>query len=299
MKAPRLSIHMPVHNAQSYLEPAIRSVLNQSYRDFELITINDGSTDDSGTILDRLAREDDRLRVIHRGNRGVAVTRNEALGLARGVYFGVMDADDFSRRDRFQKQIEYLDAHPECVAVGSRILAIDSAGAPICEMCFETTHEEIDGGHLAGRPLTICHPASVMRKSAVEQVGGYDPTSNAEDFDLFLKLGEVGQLQNLPEVLFEYRQHTQSYGYARRVAQRQSALAALKAAHARRQLPLPNENYFDIDVARPDEVHRKWAWWALAGGHVATARKHAFRALCRRPFALENWRAAACAIRGY
>jgi glycosyltransferase involved in cell wall biosynthesis len=299
MTTPRLSVHMPVHNAQPYLQEAIRSILDQSYRDFELIAIDDGSTDDSAEILDRFAREDPRVKVIHRENRGVAATRNQALGLARGSYFGVMDADDVCRKQRFQKQVAHLDAHPECVAVGSRILLIDSEGAPIREMATETTHDQIDGAHMAARGVTLCHGACVMRKSAVERVGGYDESSHAEDYDLLLKLGEIGQLHNLPELLFEYRQHANSYGYARRSAQRKSALAALEAAHARRHIPMPEDGYFRIDVVRPDEVHRKWAWWALGAGHVTTARKHALRALRGRPFSSENWRALACAIRGY
>jgi glycosyltransferase involved in cell wall biosynthesis len=290
---------MAVHNATPYLESAVLSVLEQSYEDFELLTIDDGSTDESGRILDRLACGDDRLKVVHREHRGVAATRNEALAMARGDYFGVMDSDDLCHPDRFEKQVDYLDAHPECVAVGCRTLLVDPDGAPICEWATETSHEAIDGAHMAGRGGILCHPASVMRRSAVLQVGGYDPDSDAEDYDLFLKLAEVGRLANLPEVLFEYRQHASSFGYARRSAQRRSARRALEAAHERRNLPPPQVDRLVIDTVRPDEVHRKWAWWALGGGYVHTARKHAFRALRAHPFCVENWRAAACALRGY
>ena len=94
---------MAVYNAERYLESVVRSVLRQSFRDFELIAIDDGSTDRSGALLDRLAEEDEHVRVVHRENRGVAPTRNEALGLARGEYFELMDADDFSRETRFDK----------------------------------------------------------------------------------------------------------------------------------------------------------------------------------------------------
>src|SRR5262245_42523683 len=139
---------MPVYNGVRYLERAVESVLSQTCTDFELIIIDDGSTDDSLAMLRRYEADDSRVRLVSRPNTGYVIALNEMVALARAPFMARMDADDVSLPGRFERQMTYMTEHPECVACGSRIMLIDSEGDPIREMSLSTTHEEIDAAHM-------------------------------------------------------------------------------------------------------------------------------------------------------
>ncbi len=300
---PLVSVIMPIRNAERFLTRAIQSVLSQSFGDFELLALDDGSTDGSLEMLHVLAERDSRLRVFSRENRGIVATLNELIAKARGLLLARMDSDDISNRERFRSQVEYLSSYPQCVAVGSRALLIDPDGMPICETSNELCHEGIDRSLLvgAGGFAGMCHPSVMMRKTAVENIGGYrDEFTHAEDIDLFLRLAEIGLLANLAHPLYEYRQHHNSVGYAYRELQRRAAKSAVEAAMVRRGVTaIPNASDLPPISHGQSQSHRKWAWWALMAGNVATARKHAFKALKKRPFSIENLRVTACSIRGH
>ncbi len=298
---PSVSVLMPVYNNARHLKPAVASILAQTYGDFEFIIINDGSQDDSSEILNDFARSDSRIRLYERANTGYCRALNEGLGYARGEFIARMDADDIAVPDRFDRQVGYLREHPECIALGGRVLLIDDDDDPIREMCQEQTHEEIDNAHMEGKGGTIIHPAMMARRAAIEAIGGYDERFHfAEDLDFFLRLAEYGRVANLPEIVLHYRQHLSSIGYSKSEIQQRSAIDALQAAYERRGLPAPPslESFTPVKTTVAD-VHRKWVWWALGDGHVSSARKHARVALFRDPFNLESWRAAACALRGH
>lgn len=298
---PSLSVLMPVYNNARHLRQAVESILQQTYTDFEFIIINDGSSDNSQAILEEFAAKDARIRLVSRPNTGYCRALNEALGYARGAFIGRMDADDIAMPDRFERQVAYLRAHPECVAVGGRVLLMDDAGVPLCGMCQEQTHEAIDAAHMAGRGGTIAHPAMTARRSAMEAIGGYDVSYDfAEDLDFFLRMAEYGRVANLDCVVLRYRQHLASIGYTKSEIQQRSALAVLKAAYKRRGLELPPEvESRTVEASSAAQVHRKWAWWALDAGNVRGARKHALLALLREPFSADSWRALLCALRGH
>ncbi len=303
---PSASVILPVFNAGEYLDAAVESILNQSYADFELLLLDDGSTDGSLARMKKFAQRDPRCQVHTWPNRGLIATLNEGIRLSKGEILFRMDADDLSMPDRLKLQINYLSEHPGCVAVGARVMLIDPDGLEICQFVKELTHADIDAAHLAGRGGSLCHPAVAMRRSAVDKVQGYrDQFPHAEDIDLFLRLAEIGVLSNLPAVLLCYRQHPKSVGYQHASTQRGSAQRAV--AEARRRRGLANVSTADpcrSDTMAPEitplsEVHRKWAWWALAGGNIATARKHAFKALRLNPLGWEHWKLVACALRGH
>jgi glycosyltransferase involved in cell wall biosynthesis len=300
--SPKVSVLLPVYNAESYLRRAIESVLVQTFTDFELLALDDGSTDKSLSILREFAGKDSRVRVISRENRGLVVTLNELIAKSESQYLARMDADDICRPQRFERQVSYFDAHPDCVAVGTRSLIIDSDGMPITETTNELAHDEIELAHLSGAGESrMCHPSVMIRRDAIMQVGQYRREYQfAEDLDLFLRLGEIGKLANLPDVLLEYRQHMESIGYTHGDLQRNAARQALREAWLRRGIPV--YPFISEPTTRPDtaaDVHRMWAWWAMSAGNLATARKHAILALVRNPFNVESLRALACAIRGY
>ncbi|MBX7258083.1 MAG: glycosyltransferase [Candidatus Hydrogenedentes bacterium] len=299
--SPRVTVLMPVYNNERYLPASVESILNQTYRDFEFIIVDDGSSDGSLQLLERYAEEDSRIRLSSRPNTGYTIALNEGLRVARGEFIARMDADDIAAPDRFRKQVQYLDDHPDCVVVGGNVLLIDCDGDPIREMCLGYTHEEIDNAHMLGQGGALIHPAVMIRKWGFDRVGEFrEDYECAEDLDIFLRLAEVGKVANVPEVVLQYRQHLSSIGYSRADEQQRYTVCAVRDAHERRGIPLPHDWKYPIQgKVSAASSYRKWVWWALSGRNVPTARKYAVKAVLREPYRVESWRTLYCAMRGY
>lgn len=291
---------MPVYNADRYLARAVDSILGQSFPDFELICVDDGSTDRSSAILDRFARQDGRLKVVRRGNTGIVGALNDGLATAAGRFIARMDADDISLPDRLRLQVAHLEAHPLSVIVGSAARAIDSDDDPIADMAAPETHEQIETQLLAGNSLALVHPSVCIRTDALRRIGGYRP-STSEDLDMFLRICEVGRAANLSDVLLLYRQHLQSLTTLVKFEERlQNRETVLREAYARRGLDasglVVTAGY---RPSSPFEYHVRMAQRARGGGYRRTAVKHAFRALCRQPWSLSVWQMAARSVASY
>jgi len=219
-------------------------------------------------------------------------------------YLARMDADDICLPQRFEKQIAFLNSHPDHVVVGTRILLIDDEGLPLATMINYFTHEEINTALMEGVGLVLCHPSTMMRKKEILAVEGYNMKRvKAQDCDLWLRISEKGKMANLPDVLMKYRQHLESIGYSKRSEQLYFHKMALLDAYNRRKLEIPDwvaSMDKPVSASQPTEAdhHRKWAWWALRGGYIKSARKHATLAVRKKPFEIENWRAFVCAVRG-
>lgn len=209
---------MPVYNAESYLAQAVRSILAQTIQGLELICVDDGSTDSSADVLARAAALDTAVTVVHQSNAGVAAALNAGLQRARAPFIARMDADDIASPHRLAKQLLALRAQPSVVAMGSWYREVDAAGRSLGKpICSPPEHAPIVRRLLAGDPGALRHPTVVMRRHAVQALGGYDPdTGHAEDVDLFLRLAELGELANLPDVLLDYRVHDASVTNAHR-----------------------------------------------------------------------------------
>lgn len=284
-KPPIISVLLPVYNAVDYVEEAVRSILSQTLRDFELIVIDDGSTDGSGELLTELAQQDARIRLVRRPNTGIVGALNEALVLARADLVARMDADDIAWPERLHKQAAYLAQHPECVAVGSAILVIDPLGDPIKEPEQALSHEEIDAQLLSGYGWALVHPAAMMRRQSVLAIGGYRTQYNkVEDLDLFLRLAEQGRLANLPDVLLSFRQHFTSTCVQFSDTQSRLKLDVVKEAYQRRGISLSEP------LSLPKEVrltgcaqHLSWAMFALRRGRAQQALRHIGSALQTAP----------------
>jgi glycosyltransferase involved in cell wall biosynthesis len=298
---PIASVLIPVFNGKKYLVRAVESVLQQTFADFEVLLLDDGSTDGSREIMESFAVRDPRCKVHSWPNRGIVATLNAGLELAVGKYIIRMDSDDICLPDRFDKQVRFLESNPECVVVGSRVLWIDPAGMPLRIAGEHLSHAEIDAENMRGGQV-LHHPAVAMRKIALQRAGAYrEGFRHAEDLDLFLRLAEIGAVANLPDVLLYYRQHLDSIGHRYPEQQRVAVRDAVVDAGRRRRL---NSDAVLASLGVPPqpqkrwEIHQRWGWWALNSGYVATARKHAISAFCRRPMKLENWRLVACVLRG-
>lgn len=306
-KLPAISVLMPVYNAEKYLKQSIESVLNQTFTDFELIMINDGSTDNSLKILESYMLQDSRCIVHNQENKGLVATLNEGINIAKADIIFRMDNDDICMPQRFEKQMEYLNSHPECVALGTSILLIDPDGFPINTWLYEQSHNKIDALNLSGAAGShICHPSVALRKSVLLSIGGYRQEYEwAEDYDLFLRLAEVGKLANLQEVLLKYRQHAASIGYAKRKQQLTVSLKVLEDVHERRQLRFDSKKAVFLksinDYVAPSkhDIHLKWGWWALSERNYQTSVRNAIKAIFQKPFNMNGFKLLACVARDY
>jgi glycosyltransferase involved in cell wall biosynthesis len=202
---PLVSVLMPVFNGEKYLAEAIWSILNQSFRDFEFIIIDDGSTDATWAILNSYT--DQRLRLVQNvENLGHTKALNKGLVLAQGEYIARMDADDISRPERLARQLDFLETHPEIGVLGTWVQIMGRYGDTSHTIQFPTEHGVLRWCLCFYDP--IVHPSVMMRREIVERVGGYNSDMrHAEDYDLWRRLSHMNRLSNLPEVLLYLRKH--------------------------------------------------------------------------------------------
>ena len=205
--APHVCVMMPAYNAARDVETAIESVLGQDYPAFDLLVVDDGSTDGTLEVLARFAAKDPRVRFLrNERNLGIVATRNRLLAEAdsRAKYLAVLDADDVCLAGRLRKQVEFLERHPDHAAVGSQTLVIDEAGRRVGERRYPTSSAELRSVMTRYNP--IAQSAVMLRRSALEAVGHYDPRfPRCQDYDLWLRLASRFELANLDEPLIEYR----------------------------------------------------------------------------------------------
>src|SRR4051812_11486227 len=157
-KVPAVSVVMPVYNTERYLKYALDSVLAQTFKDYEFIILDDGSSDDSVHIIQEYAERDDRIRFFPLEHRGYVSLLRRGLNHCRGEFVARMDSDDISMPDRFEKQIAYLREHPEVVALGTRVILIDPYGSRVEKPSHKLTHDEIEAELLNGVGWALVHP---------------------------------------------------------------------------------------------------------------------------------------------
>lgn len=209
MPSPAISVAMSVYNGERFLASAIESVLAQSFRDFELLIVDDGSVDDSASVIMQYAQADRRVRPIIRENRGLVASLNQMLDEAQAPIVARMDADDICHPDRFARQFDFLAAHPDYGVVGSWSEDIGENGENLIRSGADhpETHDDLMEAIATGGQL-ICHPAAMYRRDVVRGVGGYHAAfRHCEDLDLWLRLSSVTRLGNIPERLLRYRRY--------------------------------------------------------------------------------------------
>jgi len=299
--SPTISVVAAAYNAQRYLAEMVEGFLAQTFADFELIVVDDGSVDATPDILARFAKADARVRPISIAHAGIVGAANTGLEAARAPLIARADSDDISMPQRLEKQLAYMNEHPECVALGSRMLMIEPYGSPLTVTDHKLTHDEIDAGMLAGGGWMLPQPAAMVRRDAVMRVGMYRKKYEwSEDLDLFLRLAEIGKVANLPEPLVKYRIHPNSSNHVRRNQQLAIKKDLVAEAYARRGLCMPGDLEFKMKPMEPEaQKYTQWSWAALKARNVAGARKHALSALRRRPLDPSIWRATYCALRGH
>lgn len=202
---PLVSVVLPVYNGQEYLKPAIDGVLSQSFSDFELIIINDGSTDSSGVIA--RAYSDTRIRYFEQINQGLAATLNRGIKLARGKYIARQDQDDLYLPGRLQKQFDLLNSYPDVALVGTAA-EIWVGGDRSCR-CLR---HPVDNNIINFEALfdnQFVHSSVMFRRSVVLELGGYSTNKSRqppEDFELWSRMIRGHKMVNLPDILTGYRE---------------------------------------------------------------------------------------------
>lgn len=201
---PKISIILPSYNSAPYLKEALESVFRQSYGDFELIVINDGSTDNTADILKGFS--DSRLRLIsNTANLGIVESLNEGLKIAKGDYIARFDADDLMLPERLKEQGEFLDKHPEIIVVGSWAETIDHSGQPLGNYDYPPLDDRAIRRRLLKHNPFI-HSSTMLRREPLLSCGGYRKAfQHIEDYELWTRLLRLGAGANIPERLIKYR----------------------------------------------------------------------------------------------
>ncbi|MEM9588084.1 MAG: glycosyltransferase [Planctomycetota bacterium] len=249
---PDVSVLMSVHNGMPYLVEATESILAQGLRSWQFVIVNDGSTDTSVDYLDGLT--DGRVQIVHQEQRGLAAALNHGIQHCRSDLIARLDSDDVSLPSRLEKQVAYMREHPQVGLLGTQFsrLGDSRAGFP---SKLPSQHREIMDALMAGRHA-MCHPTIICRKHLLESVGGYWEHPIAQDWDVYLKMGEVSELANLDEVLLHYRIHSSSLNGRKLAAIRHHQRYAAELAR-RRQTGAPAIDLADYSQM---EEQNSWAW---------------------------------------
>ena len=206
MSSCKISVIMPVYNAEKHLEEAIESVLNQTHNNFEFIIINDGSIDKSLEIIYKYQKKDKRIVLINRKNKGLITSLNEGVEKSSGSYIARMDADDISLAHRFERQIKLMELENLDIC-GGHFLSINNFGEPISLNLTPIGHDLCTLSLISKVPFA--HPSVMIRKSFLKKNDikyGQSLNNKAEDFDLWIRLHEKGaKFSNVNEIIFKYR----------------------------------------------------------------------------------------------
>jgi len=217
MERPLVSIVIATHNGEKYIKRAVESALNQSYKNIEIIIVDDGSNDGTGRILSALKNSNSKINIYKNPhNFGFAESLDIGIGKAKGKYIARLDDDDFwSDSQKNEKQINFLEKHSDYVLVGSGMTKIDGSGKVIARFLFPEQDQEIKTSILVDNDFV--HSAVVFRKDIFEKIGGYDKKFDFfADWDLWLKFGKEGKLYNFQEFFVYYLDKEYGSGYKSR-----------------------------------------------------------------------------------
>jgi hypothetical protein len=224
---------MSVFNGEEFLSETIDSVLNQSFRDFEFVIVDDGSTDATADILSKYVPRDGRIRVLRNGKKGRAASLNLGISLATGKYVANTDADDLAMPGRLEEQVAFMERNPEVGVLGGSFELITDSGGVIDIIRHPLDDSQIRSAILRYNP--ICHSSVILRKDIVLALGGYRSIFvPSEDYDLWLRMSERSRLANLHNVLVRYRIHGNQLSVRKLEHQTLCVLAASAAAKQRR-----------------------------------------------------------------
>lgn len=293
--APPVTVLMSVYNGLPEVEEAVRSILAQTFVDFEFLVLDDGSTDGSGAVLDRYAAADPRVRVIHQENRGLSPSLRRGVEEARGALLARQDADDVSEPERLARQVAFLTAHPEIVLLGTGATVLDEHGAPLWDAAVETEDAVLRTMLRSTSPFY--HGSTMFRREVALAVGNYRTEPHVDDILLWRALAGAGRLANLPEPLYRFRlSPTSQNNLTRRIGARKRSI--LEALHdgGNGDIPLADRAYLEsINRRLPLRTRRAQYQVNIArgllyrAGRPGESRRAALRALRLAPLRPDPW----------
>lgn len=207
---PLISVVMPAHNAQKYISSAIESILNQTFKEFELIIVNDLSTDKTLNKIKSFSKNDSRVKIMNNNTRlDIATSLNIGISLASSNIIVRMDADDISLPNRLELQYKVINSSKNIAVVGANIIIMDIDENEIAKRNYPTSSKKLKDCLFKYSPFA--HPVVCFRKNLFEEVGGYNPKySPTEDLDLWFRLGRKYEFRSIPKPLLKYRLHGKS-----------------------------------------------------------------------------------------
>ena len=279
-ESPPISVLCCVYNGERFIASTLRSIQSQTFKEFEFIIVNDGSSDSTEDIIKPFADSDRRIRIYSRPRGGIAAARNDAVQLAKSEIIAWIDADDLASPERLRLQYDYLQAHQKCVVVGGQWNYIDEKEHFLYHRPAETDSERIVQKLLQGT-CELANPATMIRRSAILSAGGYRERNGAEDADLWLRLLSHGDLCNLSEVVLHYRVHAGQLSHVKSFEQRISFVESVNAYRETRNLA-PLELPIAKSKCHANELF-ELAFRCWHYGSFAPARRLFFRSIYAKP----------------
>lgn len=228
---PRVSILLPTYNGARFIARAVENAKKQTFRDFELLVIDDGSTDATPEIIKKLSQRDVRIRYIrNEKNLGIQRALNRGLREALGEYIARLDDDDvWLDEEKLKSQVEFLDSHPDYVLLGTGAIVVDEAGQELFRFLGPETDERIRNAIL--RKNCFTHSTVMFRRGVVMALGGYaedERSRHVEDYDLWLRLGAQGLLANLPRFAIQSTLRLKNVSWQNKLAQLRKDIELVK-----------------------------------------------------------------------
>ena len=204
MPQPLISVLMPAYNAEKFINEAIESILDQTYKNFEFIIVDDASSDDTWNIIQKYAKKDKRIITLkNKANQKICKTLNKGIEIAKGKYIVRMDADDWSFPDRINKQLKFMELHKNIVISGCSMMICDSKLNPYAVRSYSSENKELRKSILRQSPFS--HPTIIFKTDIAKKVGGYHKLYS-EDIEFYLNLGQYGEFGNIKDSLIKYRE---------------------------------------------------------------------------------------------
>lgn len=298
-RRPHLSVLVAAYNTVEYVSEALQSISNQSYKDFELVVIDDGSTDGTLDVLNSHAKKEPRMRLISRANKGLIETRNELLQAAEGDLIAWMDSDDISTPDRLARQVSALTSNKNLVCIGGFAQCIDPDGEKLNLERYPIHHPEILLAQMKGGGMRF--PTTMARKAHAIKVGGFrEPFKMGEDLDFLIRLSEIGEMMNIADTIYLYRQHPTSVCAQQKgnwLAYRDAilSLAVERQLTGKDRLQRGETLKLTLQPAnsavdKGGDAYLAWAKHAFDNGNISLTCRYIFNAIKKDPLNASVWK---------
>ncbi len=249
---PLVSVLITVYNDEKHIGTAVESILNQSFQDFEIVVVDDGSTDNTPMVLQKYSEADNRIKIFSQANSGTTKAANNGLSKSVGKYIARLDSDDYSYSHRLKYEVDFLEKNPNIALIGGGVHIID-----------------VEGRIIGSRNINIKHPKNVLahrcifqqsdvmfRKEAIMKLGGYrEKFKNAQDYDLWLRISEKYEIVKVNEIFGVWRLNAGGYTLSRTFEQKAEIEIIKKMAQKR--LRGIDDGYSNYNGLQKVFVHRK------------------------------------------